>query len=237
MKKLITNYQAEKLYYPPTHISMGRHLFENYCFSYNNHNEIPKNYVSIDLEMTGLDDDNDEIIQVGAVKYKNNKIVDCLTQTIKPKQLETIDPYIFNMTQLSKEILNVSPSIASVIDKLFNFIDGFIIVGHHVSTDLFFLLHVFNDFGLLDKTQKYLYIDTLYLSRQSLSQYKIYDYRLEFLKKVFKIHISSHNALDDAITSAIIMQKLLKNHNNHISFYKLNDIYPIFNKNNGVILL
>ena len=44
----------------------------------------PDNYTVFDIETTGLDPKYDEIIEIGALKIRNNKIIDQFSFLIKP---------------------------------------------------------------------------------------------------------------------------------------------------------
>ena len=43
-------------------------------------------FVSIDLETTGFDPQRDKIIEVGAVKFKNNTVLEKLSILVNPMQ-------------------------------------------------------------------------------------------------------------------------------------------------------
>ena len=47
-------------------------------------NKLPENYTVIDIETTGLSPTMNEIIQLSALKIKNDKIVDSFTSFVNP---------------------------------------------------------------------------------------------------------------------------------------------------------
>ena len=44
------------------------------------------NFVIVDLETTGLSPQNSEIIEIGAIKVKNNKVVDKMDVFVRPSR-------------------------------------------------------------------------------------------------------------------------------------------------------
>ena len=71
--------------------------------------QFPNNYVVFDLETTGLDSNYDEIIEIGALRVRNNKIVEQFTTLIKPEY--PIDEFITELTGITNEMVNDSPNI------------------------------------------------------------------------------------------------------------------------------
>ena len=55
--------------------------------------DFPKQYISIDVETTGLDYDYDEIIEISALLIKDGEVVDEYTSLVKPKVSHCILTY------------------------------------------------------------------------------------------------------------------------------------------------
>lgn len=53
--------------------------------------DIINDYCVIDIETTGLDSKYDEIIEISALKVRNNKVIDQYTNLVKPKQRIFVD--------------------------------------------------------------------------------------------------------------------------------------------------
>ena len=70
-------------------------------------------YVAIDLETTGLNSSNDEIIDIGAVKFNENGTIDTYSSLIKPNQL--ISKFITQLTKISNHDVLNAPKIEDVI--------------------------------------------------------------------------------------------------------------------------
>lgn len=154
--------------------------------------KLENNYTVLDFETTGLTPGINEIIEIGAIKYRNDKPIDTFQTYVKPI-INDIDPYITKLTGISEETVANSPSLKDVLPELINFIDGENIVAHNASFDMKFLLIEMNNNNI--PYQKFRVIDTLPLARKNLPFLK--NHKLATLKEYLDINIKSHNALDD----------------------------------------
>ena len=55
-----------------------------------------RTYIALDLEATGMHPDRDEVIEIGAVKFRDGKIVDRWESFVRPYQ-----PIPYKVTQLT----------------------------------------------------------------------------------------------------------------------------------------
>lgn len=157
-------------------------------------------YTVIDVETTGLDPKKDELIEVAAIKVRNDEIVETYSSLIKPRT--TIPPKITAITGITNEMVKKAPKRRAVIKELYDFIGDDIIMGHNVTFDIAFInnknltKHLNND-----------YFDTLEYTRAKLP--KLYSYKLTSLKKYFNIKIDKkeHRALADAIVTYKVHQR------------------------------
>lgn len=154
--------------------------------------KLENDYTVLDFETTGLTPGINEIIEIGAIKYRNDKPIDTFQTYVKPI-IDEIDPYITKLTGISEETVANSPSLKEVLPELINFIDGENIVAHNASFDMKFLLIEMNNNNI--PYQKFRVIDTLPLARKKLPFLK--NHKLLTLKEYLDINIKSHNALDD----------------------------------------
>ncbi len=97
-----------------------------------------KEYVVIDFETTGLSANEDEIIEIGAVRFKNGEVVEKYSQLIKPTN--PISEFITNHTGITNDMTEDAPSINSVLSELIMFIGDSVIVAHNASFDMKFYL-------------------------------------------------------------------------------------------------
>lgn len=158
-------------------------------------------YVVLDIETTGLKKERDEIIQVSAVKFKQDQELDYLDTLIKPVHKQ-ISPFIENLTGISNSDVDNAPEITEIIPKLYDFIGDQPLIGHNVMFDLSFL----KDNGL--NLPQLEFVDTLDIAQAAQSQLKLPNTKLKTLKNYFGIDNRSHNSLNDVKTTAVVYQKL-----------------------------
>ncbi len=94
-------------------------------------------FVSLDLETTGLDPRSDEIIEIGAVKFRGEEVVDTFHTLVKPYRLL---PYrIQVLTGITQAEVDAAPPLPVVVEELLSFLAHHPIVGQNIAFDLEFL--------------------------------------------------------------------------------------------------
>lgn len=164
---------------------------DNIIFVENN-DKLVSSYVVLDIETTGLSPSKNEIIELAAIKVKNNKVLEVYNKLIKPQ--ENISELITSITNISKEMIENSPTIDEIISDFYGFIKDEIIIGYNVCFDLKFIN---------DKCNKYLgfsisnkYIDVMRLVKMIFPN--IHHYKQTDIADLFNINIdSAHRALKD----------------------------------------
>lgn len=157
-----------------------------------NLNKFVDDYVLVDIETTGLSPITDEIIEIGAIKVKQNKIVDKYNELIKVNRV--ISPFITNLTGITNEMLQTGKNPITVYKEFIDFIGENVIIGHNVNFDLGFLT---------DKCKKYInynltndYVDTMYLARKLVKD--TMNYKLGTLAEYFNVsYEGAHRGLKD----------------------------------------
>lgn len=89
----------------------------------------PKDYVTYDLETTGLDTDTCEVVEIGAVKVQDGQVSDFETLV---KYVREMDPGAFNAHKITKEMSETGLSPADAIRRFVVFVDGLPLVGHNI---------------------------------------------------------------------------------------------------------
>ena len=93
--------------------------------------------IALDLETTGLDPQKDAIIEIGAVRFNNNRIENEWETLINPGR--KIPPFITQLTGISDHMVLEAPSIQDVLTDFQQFVGDTFILGHNVGFDLSFL--------------------------------------------------------------------------------------------------
>ncbi len=157
-------------------------------------------YVVFDLETTGLNNSSNEIIEISALKYNNNVLVDKFSKLVKPQ--ECIPAKITKITGITNEMVENSPSIDEVLPQFIKFIDNYTLVAHNGSFDLGFIENNLCKLNLPLIENKN--IDTLYLAREKLPELE--NHKLETLKEFLNINFDSHRAESDCLTTNEVYQ-------------------------------
>jgi ATP-dependent DNA helicase DinG len=162
-------------------------------------------FVSIDLETTGLDEKNNEITEIGITKFKNGELIDEYSTLIKPTQ--KISHYVQKITGITNDMVSLSPVFSETIQDVISFIGDNLIVGHNISFDMGMLNNALTKEGkdILENPT----IDTLDII--SLLNPTGRSFKLSYLAKKYKIlEENVHRAKDDSLMTANLYLKLIE---------------------------
>lgn len=98
---------------------------------------MPRTYVALDLETTGLDAQHDAIIEVAAVKFRDDEVLDTFSTFVNPGR--PIPLQITELTGIRDADVANAPTLRDVLSRLARFVGQCPIVGHSVEFDLGFL--------------------------------------------------------------------------------------------------
>jgi DNA polymerase-3 subunit alpha (Gram-positive type) len=128
-------------------------------------------YVFFDFETTGLSANDDEIIEIGAVKYRHGMEVESFQSFVKPKQKVSL--YIKSLTGITDEHLNDAPNLADILPDFVEFYQDCVLVAHNATFDIGFLEKalILLDLPKLNNCV----IDTMQLSRVILKERKYHN--------------------------------------------------------------
>lgn len=121
-------------------------------------------YVMVDTETTGLHPaKGDTIIEIGAVKVRDNHIIDSYSQLVNP--FEPLDKTITRLTGITDSMLQGKPPIEQVIDEFDRWVgECSLIAAHNAVFDMTFLDKAVRQAGI-GRTFHHQYLDTLQMSR------------------------------------------------------------------------
>lgn len=179
------------------------------------------NYVIVDIETTGLDPNNDEIIEIGAIqgqvqnpnglspfpspKGEGNGERPIFSQLIKPSL--PIPNHIERLTGISQEMVADKPQIKEVIAEFDEFIKDAILIAHNTDFDISFIKTNYKK--SLNKEFKNNTLCTVKLSRVLTPG--LFNYKLHTVAKHFNIPIPNrHRAIGDCEITHGIWKEILK---------------------------
>lgn len=152
--------------------------------------EYPSDYVVIDFETNGLEPQKCDIIQMAAIRYRNDVKVDTFASFV---YTTFVPPKVTELTSITLEDCKLAPKLKELLPRLLDFIGDDVIVAHNAFFDLSFLMESMKRLNIQGRT--FIYVDTLRLARQKIKGVKWY--KLPILKKYFKLEYDSHLAEDD----------------------------------------
>jgi DNA polymerase-3 subunit epsilon/ATP-dependent DNA helicase DinG len=156
-------------------------------------------YVSLDLETTGLDSERDTILEIGAVRFRGDEVLDTFETFLNPGR--PIPDHIQRLTGIQPRQVERAPAFPVVSSEFAEFVGPHPVVGHNVQFDLRFL----SSHGLPLANPVY---DTMDLSTVFLPRSRRYS--LKHLADHFGVELRNHRALDDAIGSMELFVRLLR---------------------------
>ncbi len=182
-------------------------------------------FTVIDLETTGFNPENNSIIEIAAIKYQGNIIVDKYWQLIKP-DYGLLPTHITNLTGITNAMVIDQPKIDEVLPEFLRFIKNTVIVGHNVSFDISFLNH--NLKKIYGKTIKNPSICTDSLARKIMPDIDskslanlAYNFNIPFPKQ--------HRAMSDAEVTLKVFLKML----DFLQDYNVNRVIDIIKLSQG----
>jgi DNA polymerase-3 subunit alpha (Gram-positive type) len=160
-------------------------------------------YVVFDIETTGFSPELNHIIEIGAVKVENGKIIDRFSTFVNPK---VPIPYrIEELTHINDSMVIHAPTIDEVLPKFLSFCEGCVMVAHNADFDVSFIKKKAADLGIVFQPT---YVDTVAMARfllPSLNRFK-----LDTVAKAVGVNLDNHHrAVDDAACTAEIFVKFI----------------------------
>jgi DNA polymerase-3 subunit epsilon/ATP-dependent DNA helicase DinG len=156
--------------------------------------------VALDLEATGMDPTRDEVIEIGAVRFRGSRVLDRFETFVRPAG--PISFGIQTLTGLSNDDLRHAPIFAAVAPRLRDFVKQAPIVGQSVDMDLDMLQAA----GLRFANPRY---DTFELATVLLPELPAYN--LATIAAALHVDVpNKHRAVVDAETSMAVFNRLVE---------------------------
>ena len=163
-------------------------------------------YTVFDTETTGLEPSNgDEIIQIGAARIVNNRLLrqETFNQILDPEC--PLKPESIPIHGITEDMVRGQPTIDVVLPAFHEFCEETVLIAHNAAFDMRFL-QLKEDRTGVRFTQPVL--DTLLLSAVVHPNQE--SHKLDVILERLGIHIESrHNALEDAVATGEVFLKLV----------------------------
>lgn len=182
------------------------------------------NFVVFDVETTGLNTSNSEIIEIAAIRFRDFEPVEKFNTLCMP--LRGISEEAEKINGISEEMVEEKPTFQRIAKSLQDFIGEDNLIAHNLEFDLKFIVK----YGVDVTEKKRKYYDTLKLAQRVLkkvktkwdkdvdaympdydSDYDVDNYKLETLANYYGIPLfNGHRALADSYATGRLFESLVK---------------------------
>ncbi len=195
-------------------------------FHYFNHNNLKdKQYeflfdtyegdevVVYDTETTGLDRNNDEILSIGAVIIKGNKILMSQTFEVYLKPSKEISTKSIEIHRIRPCDVENSLSAQEGIEKFLHFIGSRPLVGYYLEFDVAMINRYIKPWLGITLPNKKIEVSSIYFDKKiALIPQGNIDLRFDIILRDLDLpNMGQHNAVNDAVMTAMIYLKLIEN--------------------------
>lgn len=157
-----------------------------------------KDYYVLDVETTGLDRQEDRIIEIAWLKVQDGTVIDSFTTLVNPEC--RIPPSASRVNGICDKDVAKSPKYKDIRERVKSELIGATVVGHNVTFDLDFVKCLLNE-----AEGQITYADTLTLARRAFPG--LSSYKLENLCKSLNLsQQSSHRALQDVASTKELLE-------------------------------
>jgi DNA polymerase-3 subunit epsilon len=157
----------------------------------------------VDVETNGSKTDHHQIIEIGAVKFKQGKIIDTFESLV---YCDTISDPIAEITGISIEQTLLAPPLNRVMSDFRLYLGDAVFVGHDAKFDYKFVSAMMERVGLGKLLNRQLC--TIDLSERTFESER---YGLKYLNETYGLHDDAtyHRALCDALITAKLLAQIL----------------------------
>ncbi len=180
-------------------------------FNNQTYNLLEDTYVVFDTETTGFYAGSDTLIEIGAVKIKDGKIIDRFDELIDPKR--PIPQKITDLTFITDEMVKGKSTEEEVVKRFLAWCDNLPMVAHNAKFDISFMNAACNKYNL--KEFNYTVIDTMSMARLLHPEWP--NHKLGTLTKRLDVpwdEEKHHRADYDAEGTALAFYKMAKSFSN-----------------------
>ena len=166
----------------------------------------PSDYTVIDIETTGRSPIMDYILELSAIRVRDNMVVDEFNSLVYLPQDIVIPDYISSLTGITKEMLLDAPHLRDLLKQYLDFFGDDILVGQNVNFDINFIYD--NSKKLYGTVLINDFIDIMRIDKKLFKQEK--SHSLEAITNRFDIDYSgAHRALRDCYIEKQAFDKMV----------------------------
>jgi len=181
---------------------------KHFSFLFDEKNE--GEYIVYDTETTGLNPKKDEILSIGAVKIKDNKIITSETFEVYLKPSGKIDEKSITIHHIRPCDLEEAIEPQEAIEQFLHFIGSRPLVGYYLEFDIAMIERYVKPWLGISLPNEQIEVSGLYFDKKiALIPQGNIDLRFDKIMHNLNIpNMGQHNALNDAIMTAMIFLKL-----------------------------
>ena len=153
----------------------------------------------VDIETTAGNAKDGQIIELGAVKYKNGQVIEKYESLVNTGEIPQV---IQELTGITPEMTHNAPNLRSVLEEFKIFLEDDVFVAHAIAFDYKFISDSFKKYDLGELCNRRLC--TIDLSKKVIDCER---YGLKYLKEHLNIDIDNHHR---AFSDALSTQKILE---------------------------
>jgi len=170
----------------------------------------PGEYVCLDCETTGLSPRKDEILSIGAVHIKDNKVIMRETFNIFVKPSKNISAESIKIHRIRPVDLENAVSAKEAILKILDFIGSRPIVGYYIKFDIAMISKYTKKYIGIKLPNESIEVSSMFFkSKKKTSEYEFIDLKFDSIMKDLDIPVlGKHDALNDAIMTSMMFLKL-----------------------------
>ena len=168
-------------------------------------------FVVVDIEATGAKMPPNRIIELGAYRIRDGKIVDSFLTLVNPEI--SIPRFVISLTGITNEMVKQAPLFADVAPRWLEFVKDAVLIAHNAPFDTTFINHeisrVYPGNIMVNPN-----LCTVTLSRRAVPG--LANYRLDTVADHFSIPIlERHRAGSDALATAEVFLRILERLDEH----------------------
>ena len=167
-------------------------------------------FAVLDTETTGLNvNEGHRIVSIAATKIKNLKITNEILDELVNPERQISEPSI-KIHHITQEQVQNKPLLKELDDKIYNFLENTVLVGHNLKFDIKFIIRSAPYTTIAHRVKNIVTIDTIYLAAGIYPHFKSYE--LSFLCENLKIQTEDqtrHSAIGDSVITARLFLHLL----------------------------